>query len=100
MGSLSVEVRTEVLCGHICDLEAKNAKLRELGEQYETVLVDYRSEVAKLRELMSDMWNDAVTRMYFADRHEFIDKFLDRLRDLDMEVLEIDAFSQCGQPKL
>lgn len=30
MGSLSGEVRTEVLCGHICDLEAENAKLREL----------------------------------------------------------------------
>lgn len=28
MGSLSVEVRTEVLCGYICDLEAENAKLR------------------------------------------------------------------------
>lgn len=31
MGSLSVEVRTEVLCGHICDLEAENTKLRELA---------------------------------------------------------------------
>jgi len=30
MGSLSVEVRTEVLCGRICDLEAENAKLRGL----------------------------------------------------------------------
>lgn len=30
MGSLSEEIRTEVLCGHICDFEAKNAKLREL----------------------------------------------------------------------
>lgn len=30
MGTLSVEVRTEVLCGRICDLEAENAKLREL----------------------------------------------------------------------
>ena len=30
MSSLSVEVRTEVLCGRICDLEAENAKLREL----------------------------------------------------------------------
>lgn len=30
MGSLSEEVRTEILCGHICDLEAENAKLREL----------------------------------------------------------------------
>ena len=30
MGSLSDEVRTEVLCGRICHLEAENAKLREL----------------------------------------------------------------------
>lgn len=37
MGSLSEEVRTEVLCGYICDLEAKydellaeNAKLRAM----------------------------------------------------------------------
>lgn len=31
MGSLSEEVRTEVLCGYICDLDAENAKLRELA---------------------------------------------------------------------
>ena len=58
------------------------------------------AEQAKLREVMADLWNDAVTRMDFVDRHEFIDKFLDRLRNLDMEVLEIDAFSKCGQSKL
>ncbi len=29
MGSLSEEVRTEVLCGYICNLEAENKKLRE-----------------------------------------------------------------------
>jgi len=34
MGSLSEEVRTEVLCGHICDLEAENAKLREESSKY------------------------------------------------------------------
>ena len=38
MGSLSEEVRTEVLCGHICDLEAENAKLRELARDYHTFL--------------------------------------------------------------
>ena len=38
MGSLSVEVRTEVLCGHICDLEAKNAKLRELAKEMWSVM--------------------------------------------------------------
>lgn len=41
MGSLSGEVRIEVLCGHICDLEAENAKLR--------------NENAELRKLASDM---------------------------------------------
>lgn len=30
MGALSEDVRTEVLCGRICDLEAENAKLRGL----------------------------------------------------------------------
>lgn len=30
MGTLSDEVRTEVLCGYICNLEDENAKLREL----------------------------------------------------------------------
>lgn len=30
MGTLSEEVRTEVLCGRICDLEAENEKLRVL----------------------------------------------------------------------
>lgn len=38
MGSLSVEVRTEVLCGRICDLEAENAKLREQTELLVTLL--------------------------------------------------------------
>lgn len=32
MGSLSEEVRIEVLCGYICELEAENAKLRELAD--------------------------------------------------------------------
>jgi hypothetical protein len=37
MGSLSDEVRTEVLCGHICDLEAENAKLRKLAKDLHTL---------------------------------------------------------------
>lgn len=44
--------------GHIDQLEAENDKLRELGKQYELVIVDYRAEVAKLRELVSQMYND------------------------------------------
>ena len=50
MGSLSEEVRTEVLCGHICDLEAENAKLRELVK---SVLVLRHDSVFK--------WLDAAT---------------------------------------
>lgn len=38
MGSLSEEVRTEVLCGHICDLEAENERLRELVKAMEPFL--------------------------------------------------------------
>lgn len=57
MGSLSEEVRTEVLCGHICDLEAENAKLRELcGEMllyiaYPYVCVRPSVLVERAREL-------------------------------------------------
>lgn len=41
MGSLSVEVRTEVLCGRICELEAENAKLRELiADVHEALCAD------------------------------------------------------------
>ena len=40
MGSLSVEVRTEVLCGRICELEAENAKLRELAH----LVAEYTSD--------------------------------------------------------
>lgn len=64
MGSLSEEVRTEVLCGHICDLEAENAKLREDNDRLiqaiedlhnvslEDELVQLENENAKLRELV------------------------------------------------
>lgn len=34
MGSLSMQVRTEVLCGRICDLESENRKLRELVRDF------------------------------------------------------------------
>ena len=60
MGSLSVEVRTEVLCGRICDLEAENVKLREELESVGTAAYlygrsDLKAENAKLRELVRDM---------------------------------------------
>lgn len=43
-------------------------------------------ERTKLRELVADLWNDAVTRMDFADRHAFIDKFGNRMRELEVEA--------------
>lgn len=71
MGSLSDEVRTEVLCGHICDLEAENARLREELAQWERLTAgielpeypitqfqpkDLERENAKLRELVRELW--------------------------------------------
>lgn len=69
MGTLSGEVRTEVLCGRICDLEAENAKLREqadfehfqLGELKRAagmMLDDYSAllnEHNRLRKLCNDL---------------------------------------------
>lgn len=57
MGSLSMEVRTEVLCGRICDLEAENAKLRELVD-YMTPIALYAAseqERDRMRELGVEM---------------------------------------------
>lgn len=65
MSSLSEEVRIKILCEYIFDLKAENAKLREL---------------------IADVWNDAMTRMDFVDRHEFIDEFFVRMRELRVEV--------------
>lgn len=63
MGSLSMEVRTEVLCGYICDLEAENRKLREL---------------------VRDMWEMAYPEYPSA----FAAAFADRMRELGMGVGE------------
>ena len=67
MGSLSVEVRTEVLCGRICDLEAENAKLRELCE---------------------DMLSCIEIRNAFGrpPTAEMCKEFTDRMRELGIEV--------------
>ena len=53
MGSLSEEVRTEVLCGHICDLEAENAKLRELCKELAEFLTE--AEWLQWPELRAEM---------------------------------------------
>lgn len=50
MGSLSVEVRTEVLCGRICELEAENVKLREQSERLRTQLADVTESVGRVEE--------------------------------------------------
>lgn len=57
MGSLSEEVRTEVLCGHICDLEAENAKLRELLDFALPIAMYAASteEGDRMRELMREI---------------------------------------------
>lgn len=62
MGSLSVEVRTEVLCGRICDLEAENAKLREAC-----------AELLKMAERHDPEW------LHWPEMH-------DELRKLGVEV--------------
>lgn len=60
MGHLSMEVRTEVLCGRICDLEAENTKLRELVKDSASLLDatcdtyyedDYHAIIDRAREL-------------------------------------------------
>lgn len=77
MGSLSTEVRTEVLCGYICALEEErdqlrvaNAKLRELmyerahvyaiqnmtEDELRITATNVMEDNAKLRELFSSYW--------------------------------------------
>ena len=70
MGSLSEEVRPEILCGRICELEAENAELRKdikyleacyralcdrLGRDF-GLAVQTDVENDKLRKLVCDMW--------------------------------------------
>lgn len=63
MGSLSTEVRTEVLCGYICELEEERDQLRTENE--------------KLRKLFSSYWKAVhcpatpnVPRDYLAEMRE------------------------------
>ena len=89
MGSLSVEVRTEVLCGRICDLEAENAKLRGLVSGMHMAYVGTLNECESLNEEL--IWecsgnidaDVAKSRAKFkADRH----RFDAALRELGVEV--------------
>lgn len=86
MGSLSVEVRTEVLCGRICDLEAENAKLRNDADllramlsQVQTEKRCYMAENAKLRELVDELYP-------LADYGAMDASELDRAHDLMREL--------------
>jgi len=90
-----------VLCDMVAqreaDLENARAEKAKLRGQYETVLADYRSEVAKLRELAHDLlqpiladgfdcygcvYEDDCEGMHYTDRC----KLLDRARELGVEV--------------
>lgn len=112
MGSLSVEVRTEVLCGRICDLEAENAKLREqirwlkrgdvlhvLTDQELTDQQKHEREMqasitaldaenAKLRELCEDMLDCIEIRAAWhrPPTEEMYEEFAQRASELGIEV--------------
>ena len=92
MGSLSVEVRTEVLCGRICDLEAENAKLRKdleyANNEWEKESMEYLStqdQNAKLRELVKSMYYD-LTHMTFPP--DWVTDYEADMRELGVEVDE------------
>lgn len=59
------------IIGYLDDIESENEKLWELGEQYEMVAADYRSEIVKLRELVRDMGEllDVLTECDLACKH-------------------------------
>jgi len=66
--------------------DAENAKLRELGKQYELVIVDYRAEVAELRELVRDMWQELDALVpYYPHDHDGLDEYRDRMRELGVD---------------
>ena len=68
MGTLSEEVRTEVLCGRICDLEAENDRLRELAS------------------LMAVHWLPNDVRMTLDEWHDRDERICDELRKLGIEI--------------
>lgn len=68
-----------------CVFATKTAALLYLDE-IDAAFRELLEKNAKLRELVADMWNDSVTRMDFAERHAFIAKFVDRMRELEVEA--------------
>lgn len=72
----------------LCDpLKAENAKLWELGEQYEVVAADYRSEIVKLRELVRVVWHLFTEHgaVHPCDL-PVVDAVRDHMRELGIEV--------------
>lgn len=55
------------------------------GEPSEYMFYVPESEVAKLRELVRDMWHGAMQRMDFAERYAFAGEFIDRMRELEVD---------------
>lgn len=45
------------------------------------------TENAKLRELVVDMWCSAIENCHFAERLSFADEFVERMRELKIEVI-------------
>lgn len=50
-----MEVRTEVLCGYICELEIENTKLRAQIDVERELRLNAENENESLRELIEDM---------------------------------------------
>lgn len=68
----------------IDQLKAENAGLRE---QYEAVIADYRSEVAKFRELVRDMWHEGMCECGSRGKCEScMYDYPNRMRELGVEV--------------
>lgn len=67
-------------------LEAENAKLRELGRRRELVIVDYRAEVAKLREFASEAFSMAFSFYHGAGTAEDLRELTVEYRELEIEV--------------
>lgn len=65
--------------------ESENAKLRE---QYEAVLADYRSEVAKLRKLVADMHTLATDHGVYV-RYPYCDAWEEKLAIVEKQMREL-----------
>lgn len=74
------------LCDKVALLEDELHESQEELYGLHCMIAKSETENAKLQELIADVWNDVVTRMNTAERHAFIGKFVDRMRELGVEV--------------